>query len=86
MWSSSESVSTVRDKTILCSQRLLSPSWVHGVYFVGDSDCWASLVAQARERICLQCRRSRFDTWIRKVPWRRKWQPTPVFLPGKSCG
>ena len=21
-----------------------------------------------------------------KIPWRRKWQPTPVFLPGKSCG
>lgn len=35
MWSSSESVSRVRDKTILCSQRLLSPLWVHGV-FCGD--------------------------------------------------
>ena len=27
-----------------------------------------------------------FDSWIGKVPWRRKWQPTPVFLPGKSHG
>ena len=27
-----------------------------------------------------------FDLWIRKSPWRRKWQPTPVFLPGKSHG
>ena len=26
-----------------------------------------------------------FDPWI-KIPWRRKWQPTPVFLPGKSHG
>ena len=25
-----------------------------------------------------------FDPWVRKVPWRRKWQPTVVFLPGKS--
>ena len=25
-----------------------------------------------------------FDFWIGKIPWRRKWQPTPVFLPGKS--
>ena len=25
-----------------------------------------------------------FDSWVRKIPWRRKWQPTPVFLPGKS--
>ena len=24
--------------------------------------------------------------WIRKIPWRRKWQPTPVFMPGKSHG
>ena len=28
------------------------------------------------------CRRCRFDPWIRKIPWSRKWQPTPVFLPG----
>ena len=24
--------------------------------------------------------------WVRKIPWRRKWQPNPVFLPGKSHG
>ena len=33
-----------------------------------------------------QCRKCRFDPWIRKIPWRRKWQPTPVFLPGKFHG
>ena len=27
-----------------------------------------------------------FDTWVRKIPWRSKWQPTPVFLPGKPHG
>ena len=32
----------------------------------------------------LQCGRLRFDPWIRKIPWRREWQPTPVFLPGES--
>ena len=26
------------------------------------------------------------DPWVRKIPWRRKWQPTPVFLLGKSHG
>ena len=31
-------------------------------------------------------RRHVFNFWIRKIPWRRKWQPTPVFLPGKSYG
>ena len=30
--------------------------------------------------------RCRFDPWVRKSPWRRRWQPTPVFLPGKSDG
>ena len=28
----------------------------------------------------------RFNPWVRKIPWRRKWQPTLVFLPGKSHG
>ena len=28
----------------------------------------------------------RFDPWLRKIPWGRKWQPTPVFLPGKPQG
>ena len=35
---------------------------------------------------CHQCRRSGFDPWAGKIPWRRKWQPTPVLLPGKSHG
>ena len=32
-----------------------------------------------------QSRRLRFSPWIGQIPWRRKWQPTPVFLHGKSC-
>ena len=31
-------------------------------------------------------RRCMFDPWVRKIPWRSKWQPTPGFLPGKSQG
>ena len=27
-----------------------------------------------------------FDPWVEKIPWTRKWQPTPVFLPGKFHG
>ena len=30
------------------------------------------------------CRRREFDPWVGKIPWRRKWQPSPVFLPGES--
>ena len=38
-----------------------------------------------KESAC-QRRRCGFDPWVEKIPWRRKWQPTPVFLPGKSHG
>ena len=46
------------------------------VGFTGDT---------GKESTC-QCRRLRFDPGVRKIPWSRKWQPTPVFLPGKSLG
>ena len=35
---------------------------------------------------CLQCGRPEFDPWVWKIPWRRKGQPTPVFLPGEFHG
>ena len=41
------------------------------------------------KRIHLQCwrhRRCGFDPWVGKIPWSKKWQSTPVFLPGKSHG
>ena len=31
-------------------------------------------------------KRLRLDPWVRKIPWRRGWQPTPLFLPGESHG
>ena len=33
-----------------------------------------------------QCSRRKFCLWVRKIPWRRAWQPTPLFLTGKSHG
>ena len=33
---------------------------------------------------CSRCGRPEFDPWVWKIFWKRKWQPTPVFLPGKS--
>ena len=35
---------------------------------------------------CRRCKRHGLDPWVRKIPWRRKWQPTPVFLPRKFQG
>ena len=45
----------------------------------------AALVAQAVKNL-LQCRRPGFSPWVGKIPWRREWLPTPVFLPGESHG
>ena len=44
--------------------------------------------ASDKESTC-QCRRHErpgFDPWVGKIPWRRAWQATPVFLPGESHG
>ena len=41
-----------------------------------------------KESTC-QCRRLKrcgLDPWVRKIPWRRKWQPAPVLLPGEAHG
>ena len=48
-------------------------------YSVGFSD------GTSGKESAWQCRRHKrqgFDPWVRKIPWRRAWQPTPVFLPG----
>ena len=63
------------------------------------STCWAVCLhlmpkmgfpgsASGKEPAC-QCRRHKrcqFNPWVGKIPWRRTWQPTPVFLPGESHG
>ena len=44
--------------------------------------------ASGKEPAC-QCRRLKrlqFNPWVGKIPWRRAWKPTPVFLPGESPG
>ena len=50
-----------------------------------DNAGGASLLAQ-QERICLQCWRCGVQSLGREDPLEEKWQPTPVFLPGKSHG
>jgi len=47
------------------------PRWLTGKEFTCQYTKW---------------RRLGFDPWIRKIPWRRKWQPTPIFFLGKSYG
>jgi len=53
------------------------------------SDYWASQVPLVVENLPANAgnvRDVRFNPWVGKVPWRREWQPTPVFLPGESHG
>ena len=68
----------------------------------GEETAWHSLFSRldlstltglprqhsGKEPAC-QCRRRkryRFDPWVGRIPWRREWQSTPVFLPGKCHG
>uniref|UniRef100_A0AC11DZ86 Serine/threonine kinase 39 n=1 Tax=Ovis aries TaxID=9940 RepID=A0AC11DZ86_SHEEP len=58
-----------------------------------EASCAVNLVLRLRfiwwlrwYSVCLQCRRPGFNPWVGKISWRRKWQPTPVFLSGKSHG
>ena len=44
------------------------------------------LRGKKKKKSAYQCRRRMFDPWVRRIPWKGKWQPTPVFLPGKSHG
>ena len=47
---------------------------------------WAAFICKgllgwlSGKQLTCQCRRQGFDLWVRKMPWRRKWQPTPVFF------
>ena len=69
------SVSDTPDSLISCYflsvSMLKLPWWLNGK----ESTCQ-----------CRRYRRHRFDPWVGEIPWWRKWQPTPVFVPGKSHG
>ena len=51
------------------------------IYNIYGLPCWLT----GKETTC-QCRRLGFDPYVGKIPWRRKWQSTLIFLPGKSHG
>ena len=54
---------------------------LHWIYCFPDGSA-------GKESSC-QCRRHRrhgFNPWVRKIPWKREWQPTPVFSPGECHG
>ena len=56
-------------RLVFTYQYRMLPRWLHAK----ESSCQ-----------CRRCRKYGFHPWVRKIFWRRKWQPTPVFLPGES--
>ena len=71
-----------RPRMVILMHRPVRKCWFSGLEG-GFGRCpW---LLSGKESVC-QCRRRRFNLWVRTIPWRRKWQHTPVFLPGKSHG
>ena len=96
-WATSLSLSCIGEvngKPLQCSC-LENPrdggAWWAAVYGVAPSQTWLKWLSSSsssswwlsgKESGC-QCRRRGSNPWIRKIPWRRKWQPTPIFLSPK---
>ena len=72
---------TLFTQVILMCPQILMPRIKMMVKKLRGLPWWLS----GKESAC-QLRRHGFDPWVGKIPWRRKWQPTPVFLSGKSHG
>ena len=94
MFSSDVLTKTFHSRQILATYYIYKSNPKSGIFKIQYKGCiynpsphyeWSSL-ADSVSKESLQCRRPGFNPWVRKIPWRRKWQPTPVFLPGKSSG
>ena len=48
--------------------------------------CIGGIRGKEPARQCGRYKRHKSDPWVGKIPWRRAWQPAPVFLPGESHG
>ena len=76
---SAEKVGTVGGSQVhLPYQKLIPP---RKEVFPGSNSKKKTLLANAGNVV-----RHGFDPWVRKIPWKRAWQPAPVFLPGESHG
>ena len=67
---------------------LASPALAGGFFSTEPPSKQLPSWCSGKESAC-QCRRHKrpgFNPWVRKIPWNREWQPSPVFLPGKFHG
>ena len=82
-WISSPPPFLVADRNVPCSGVFCLTSVVFCFLLGGGVGKITALTGSSQVAQC-QRRRLRFNSWVRKIPWRRKWQPAPVFLPEKS--
>ena len=68
-----------------CDSSRISMFWRLIVACAGASQV-ALVVKKKPSCQCRRCKRHRFNTWVRKIPWRMAWKHTPVFLPEESHG
>ena len=65
------------------------PSLYNRFMYISTENIWGFPGGtNGKEHTCQyrRCKRHAFNCWIRKIPWRRAWQPTPVSYPGESHG
>ena len=75
----------------LCYQVCFSvkPAWaiLSQWFFSGaKKNHYLSIFWLLNKAVFLQYGRPGFDPWVREIPWRKTWKPTPVFLLGEFCG
>ena len=66
---------------------VLHKLWIHRKYQLLGLPRWHSREKKRKQKPtcqCRRCKRCRFNPWVGKIPWRRKWQPTPVIFCVKS--
>ena len=93
LWLTRDKIIKSLNSTHFSPKVLSAFMWLGTLYRINQSVVKDSLLPPLggvswlrQSRICLQYRRPRFKPWVRKIPWRRKWLLTPVFLPGKFHG
>ena len=97
--SSSRGSSRPRDQTCISSVSCINRRVLYLLHPLGSSHSflwmtgasqsisfYGSVVKDKNKKPTCQCRRPEVDPWVRKIPWKRKWQPNPVFLCRKSHG
>ena len=81
-----ESCFLFKEKLVHLLRKLQLCSWPENIYFIYMFIRLSRWCSGKESYQCRRCKRRRFEPWVKKIPCRRKWKPTPVFLPKISQG